>query len=338
VNVPLPAWTGEGAWLEAVTTLVPELAATFGPDVIVSQHGADAHAWDPLAHLHNTTTAMGAAARLVDRLAHRYAAGRWLATGGGGYDAYRVVPRVWALTWLAGAHRGVPASTPADWRERWAAEAARYDQAPLPERFDDAPNAGGAMTEAQAEVEDQARATVADVRRWFVPRLVREARDRGWWDPLDDRVGTAAGTGAAEPGHEPTILPVVEAATWSRLRLVPRVIVPASTEEAHAIVSAALSDGVHVTAAVAGDRVVGLVVRDRHDLLALGVAPEVRQRGLATAMLATASSADRGGGPLSATLTLAERDVVEPLDIDVRLSIGRRILERAGVRLETAMP
>ena len=51
---------------------------------------------------------MGAAARLVDEIAHRHAGGRWLATGGGGYDAYRVVPRTWALVWLAGAHRPRP--------------------------------------------------------------------------------------------------------------------------------------------------------------------------------------------------------------------------------------
>ena len=74
--------------------LLPELAAAFGPDLVVSQHGADSHAWDPLAHLRVTTTAMGEAARLVDAIAHRYAGGRWLATGGGGYDAYRVVPRI----------------------------------------------------------------------------------------------------------------------------------------------------------------------------------------------------------------------------------------------------
>ena len=108
VNVPLEPETGEGAWLAAVQVLLPELAAAFGPDLIVSQHGADTHAWDPLAHLRVTTTAMGEAARLVDRVAHGHAGGRWLATGGGGYDAYRVVPRSWSLVWLAGAHREVP--------------------------------------------------------------------------------------------------------------------------------------------------------------------------------------------------------------------------------------
>ena len=108
VNVPLAAATGERAWLETLRTLLPELAAAFGPDLIVSQHGADSHVWDPLAHLRLTTTAMGEAARLVDAVAHRYAGGRWLATGGGGYDAYRVVPRSWSLVWLAGAHEAAP--------------------------------------------------------------------------------------------------------------------------------------------------------------------------------------------------------------------------------------
>src|SRR5689334_20638342 len=146
VNVPLPPETGDEAWLGAVTALLPELAEAFRPEVIVSQHGADSHLWDPLAHLHNTTTAMGAAARLVDELAHRHAGGRWLATGGGGYDAYRVVPRAGALVWLAGAHREPPDATPETWRERWAAEASRHGQSPLPATFDDAANAGLPMT------------------------------------------------------------------------------------------------------------------------------------------------------------------------------------------------
>src|SRR6185369_4751488 len=40
VNVPLEPTTGEDAWLAAVRSLLPELAAAFGPDVVVSQHGA----------------------------------------------------------------------------------------------------------------------------------------------------------------------------------------------------------------------------------------------------------------------------------------------------------
>jgi acetoin utilization protein AcuC len=85
---------------------------------------------------------MGRAARLVDSLAHRWAGGRWLATGGGGYDVYRVVPRMWAHVWLAASHRDPPDGTPAAWRARWAADAERYGQSPIPETYDDPPNAG----------------------------------------------------------------------------------------------------------------------------------------------------------------------------------------------------
>jgi acetoin utilization protein AcuC len=137
VNVPLPPGTGEGPWLAAIRALLPELAAAFQPDVVVSQHGADSHAWDPLAHLEVTTTAMGEAARLVHDLAHEHAGGRWLATGGGGYDVYRVVPRTWSLVWLTAAHRPVPDEIPAAWRDRWSGEAVRYGQSPIPRTFDD---------------------------------------------------------------------------------------------------------------------------------------------------------------------------------------------------------
>jgi acetoin utilization protein AcuC len=142
VNVPLEPGTGEAGWLPALELVLLPLAEAFRPDVVVSQHGSDSHAFDPLAHLRVTTTAMGAAARLVDEIAHRWAGGRWLATGGGGYDAYRVVPRAWSLVWLAQAHRPAPPVIPGEWRDRWSGEAARYGQAPLPETFDDPPNAG----------------------------------------------------------------------------------------------------------------------------------------------------------------------------------------------------
>ena len=142
VNLPLDPGTGERGWLPALELVLPALAEAFRPDVVVSQHGADSHAFDPLAHLLVTTTAMGRAARLVDSVAHRWAAGRWLAAGGGGYDVYRVVPRAWAHVWLAANHAPVPDSTPVEWRERWAADAERYDQSPIPGSFDDPPNAG----------------------------------------------------------------------------------------------------------------------------------------------------------------------------------------------------
>jgi acetoin utilization protein AcuC len=327
VNVPLPAGTGAAAWLDALTVLLPELAATFGPDVVVSQHGADSHAWDPLAHLAITTTAHGAAARLVDRLAHRFAAGRWLATGGGGYDAYRVVPRTWALTWLAGAHRDVPDATPAAWRERWAGEAARYGQAPLPMAFDDAPDAQGLLDD---RTQDRARAVTAEVRAALVPRLVREATDRGWWDPLAIANGanTALSPTALKASTAPSILADVDREAWDRVDLMPRVISPTEGGLAHAIVGRALDAGATVSAAVVEASVVGLAIALDGELLAIGVAPGWRRRGLATALLG--SLAEAGATALTVTWTVAERDVIEPLDVADRRAIARRLVDRAG--------
>jgi acetoin utilization protein AcuC len=177
VNVPLEPFTGEAAWWAAVGTLLPELAAAFRPDIVVSQHGADSHAWDPLAHLRVTTTAMGAAARLVDEVAHRHAGGRWLATGGGGYAIYRVVPRAWALTWLAGAHRAAPDELPGEWRERWSADAEAWDGGPLPKRFEDEPNAGLGMDPDQEFAGLEAANTVERVRALVLPLLEAAAVD-----------------------------------------------------------------------------------------------------------------------------------------------------------------
>lgn len=137
VNIPLEAYSGDQSWLAALEIAVPALAAAFRPTFLVSQHGCDSHVLDPLAHLRMTTGAYAQATRLLDDIAHEWCGGRWVATGGGGYEAYRVVPRSWALVWLAQAHREVPEPLPVDWRDRWAGEAARHGDSPMPERFID---------------------------------------------------------------------------------------------------------------------------------------------------------------------------------------------------------
>ena len=323
VNVPFEAASGERVWLETLRTLLPELAAAFGPDIVVSQHGADSHLWDPLAHLRMTTTAMGEAARLVDAIAHQYAGGRWLATGGGGYDAYRVVPRMWAHVWLAGAHEAVPAETPADWRERWAAEGARYGQAPLPRTFDDAPNAGWEVDSAQTAAEAASAATARAVRRALVPRLLREARDRGWWDPLAPAAGIG---GPADNPGAPEVVETVDRAAWDRLALAPRVIAPGDAGHGHALVAAALDGGAHVSAAIvpspaaSGGTVVGAAIASAEgELLALGVAPDHRRQGLAGRLLAASRAT-------LAEATVAERDPVDPLDRVTRAALARALL------------
>lgn len=140
VNVPLEPGSGDRSWWYAVETVVPALAQAFRPTMLVSQHGCDSHALDPLAHLRVTTAAYARATAMLDDLAHRHTGGRWFATGGGGYDVYRVVPRSWSLVWLAQAHAAVPEAIPEAWRDRWAAEAERYGQSPPPEAYLDPPD------------------------------------------------------------------------------------------------------------------------------------------------------------------------------------------------------
>ncbi len=151
VNIPLESGTSDGSWVEAIELVAPIVASAFRPTILVTQQGCDSHALDPLADLQISTRAMSRVARLFDELAHRHAGGRWLATGGGGYDVYRVVPRAWALVWLAQAHRDAPTHTPRRWRERWAAEAAAFHAGPPPlEMFDPA---GLSAPESQRIVE-----------------------------------------------------------------------------------------------------------------------------------------------------------------------------------------
>lgn len=64
VNVALPAGTGDAGWLRALHAVVPELLAEFRPQVLVTQHGADTHFEDPLAHLAVSLTRSGCAGRL----------------------------------------------------------------------------------------------------------------------------------------------------------------------------------------------------------------------------------------------------------------------------------
>jgi acetoin utilization protein AcuC len=112
VNLALPPGTGDAAWLRAVHAIVPELLADFGPEVLVSQHGADTHVDDPLAHLALSVDAQRAAAEAAHGWAHEYAGGRWLALGGGGYAVVDVVPRTWAHVVAIAAHAPIVPETP----------------------------------------------------------------------------------------------------------------------------------------------------------------------------------------------------------------------------------
>jgi acetoin utilization protein AcuC len=115
LNVPLPPYTADESWLRAVREVVLPRVREWRPDVLVTQLGCDTHHTDPLAHLALSTRAYREAAVMLHELAHRAAGGRWLATGGGGYQWARVVPRAWTIYFSEMAEHPVPDELPRDW-------------------------------------------------------------------------------------------------------------------------------------------------------------------------------------------------------------------------------
>ncbi len=118
VNLGLPAGTGDVGWLRAFHAIVPPLLAEFRPQVLVTQSGCDSHFLDPLGHLTLSVDAQRISYAALHTLAHRYADGRWIATGGGGYEIVDVGPRAWThlIAEAVGAPLDPATETPPAWR------------------------------------------------------------------------------------------------------------------------------------------------------------------------------------------------------------------------------
>jgi acetoin utilization protein AcuC len=119
VNVALPPGTADAGWLRAFDAVVPGLLRAFDPQILITQHGCDSHVLDPLAHLALSVDAQRAAAAALHELSHELCGGRWVATGGGGYEVVDVVPRAWTHLVAIAAHRPIAPQTdvPASWRD-----------------------------------------------------------------------------------------------------------------------------------------------------------------------------------------------------------------------------
>jgi acetoin utilization deacetylase AcuC-like enzyme len=172
LNLPVEPFTEDRSWLESLELLLPPVADWFAPDVIISQHGCDSHAWDPLTDLRLSTRAFAAQAHLVHDLAHRNAGGQWVALGGGGYDWAPVVPRSWAAVWAEMTGSPLPERIPADWATRWLEPARSAGFEPLPELLLDEPLPA---TPRRAEIEHINRGRAESLRQLAVPALVRHA-------------------------------------------------------------------------------------------------------------------------------------------------------------------
>ncbi len=139
INMPVEPYTEDESWLECFEQVLTKVIQTFKPDIIVSQHGCDAHAFDPLSHAHCSMLIYKAMPQLIHRLAHDWCEGRWVALGGGGYDIWRVVPRAWSLLWLTMNDHPLihqldeqpTLKLPDSWRHKWQP----FSELPLPETW-----------------------------------------------------------------------------------------------------------------------------------------------------------------------------------------------------------
>lgn len=119
-NIPFAPLAGEEEYLWALRTTVEGLAEAFRPDVLVSQLGADTHHGDPLANLALTMPAFPRMAQIIHEAVQNRCGDRWVATGGGGYQAETVVPKVWTIHFAEMC--GIPEAIPGEWLEDVAPE------------------------------------------------------------------------------------------------------------------------------------------------------------------------------------------------------------------------
>jgi acetoin utilization protein AcuC len=169
LNLPLEPFTEDGSWLDLHRKIIPEVVEAFRPDVIVLQNGCDGHVLDPLTHLRATTRLYEETVRIVVEAAEAVCGGRIVATGGGGYAVWRVVPRAWTLVWGVLSGQTVPDAIPRAWAERWQGESPDL----LPDRLRD-PVGEYATVPRGPEITAVNRSTLEELRRQALPLI------RGW--------------------------------------------------------------------------------------------------------------------------------------------------------------
>ncbi len=137
VNVGLPPYAGPDDLLAAFEQVAAPAVRAFKPDVIVAQLGADSHRGDPLTHLANTIAGHARLVAGIVELAEDVCAGRVAATGGGGYQPFSAVPRMWACAMATLMGAAIPAEVPDEWLAEANAAAGSVSAAGSSATFDD---------------------------------------------------------------------------------------------------------------------------------------------------------------------------------------------------------
>jgi len=178
-NIALPPGTGDQGWLRAFSAVVPQLLEAFGPQILVTQQGADAHLLDPLAHLAMSIDGQRLSYALVHRWAHQYADGRWLAVGGGGYAWVDVVPRAW--THLMAEITGRPIDPAAELPEPYCAHVESTLHRASPKQMTDGHTPWARPFELGFDPQDQVDQAILATRRAVFPAWGLLAEPVDWF-------------------------------------------------------------------------------------------------------------------------------------------------------------
>ncbi|HNX08516.1 MAG TPA: acetoin utilization protein AcuC [Methanothrix sp.] len=116
INVPMPMYAGDGEYIHAFEEIVPALFEWFQPQAVVAQLGVDTHYSDPLTTLNMTLSGYIYLVQRIIDLTKKYADGRLLALGGGGYNM-EVVPVAWSSVLHLMAGEKPPEFLPPYWVE-----------------------------------------------------------------------------------------------------------------------------------------------------------------------------------------------------------------------------
>lgn len=135
VNLALPPGVSDGPWLRGFHATVPALLRVFKPDIIITQHGADSHFTDPLAHLGLSIDSQRLTMEVLHDLSHELCGGKWVALGGGGYEVIGVVPRSWTHLTAIALHQPIDLTTPVP--ARWLEDVKTRFGVDAPEKMGD---------------------------------------------------------------------------------------------------------------------------------------------------------------------------------------------------------
>jgi acetoin utilization protein AcuC len=149
IDVPLPPYAGDECYQLVLEQVIAPALRAYAPDLIVLQAGADTHRTDPLTHLDLSVAGYVRLVAGIISLADELTGGRIVVLGGGGYQPFSEVPRMWASVMALLLGREVPTDLPPAWLARCADEARAAEQ-PAPQALGTFEESGPPPSDASA--------------------------------------------------------------------------------------------------------------------------------------------------------------------------------------------